>query len=88
MGASSLAALVGPSTAEWLSQRRRAMASDAMSLKPHRPSPVEVLADQDAAAGITATARPRREIDDQAAEADGVVIGHGGLVGEGDELIA
>ena len=28
------------------------------------------------------------EIDDQAAEADGVVIGHGGLVGEGDELIA
>jgi hypothetical protein len=64
------------------------MASDAMILEPHCPSPVEVLADQDAAAGITSTAMPRREVDDQPAEADGVVIGHGGLVGERDELIA
>jgi hypothetical protein len=88
VGASSLAALVGPSTPERLSQRRRAMASDAVSLEPDRPSSVEVLADQDAAAGIAAAAMARREVDDQAAEADGVVIGHSGLVGEGDELIA
>jgi hypothetical protein len=59
-----------------------------MSLEPDRPGSIEVLADQDAAAGVAAAARSRREIDEQAAEADGVVVGHGGFVGEGDELIA
>jgi len=87
-GAAGVAGLMGPSTPERLSQRRRAVASDALSLEPNRPSSVEVLADQDAAAGVAAAARSRREIDDQATEADGVVVGHGGFVGEGDELIA
>jgi hypothetical protein len=86
--AAGFAALVRPATAERLSQRRRAMAADAAVLQPDRPSSIEVLANQDAAAGIAATARSGRQIDDQAAEADSVVVGHGGLIGEGDELIA
>jgi len=64
------------------------MASDAESIEPDGPSSVEVLADQDAATGVAPAARSRREIDDQTAEADGIVVGHGGFVGEGDELIA
>jgi hypothetical protein len=64
------------------------MSSDTVSLEPDRPGSVEVLADQDAMSGVAAAARPRWEIDDQAAEADGVVVGHGGFVSEGDELIA
>jgi hypothetical protein len=64
------------------------MAADAAALEPDRPSSIVVLANQDAAASVAATARSGREIDDQAAEADGVVVGHSGLIGEGDELIA
>jgi hypothetical protein len=79
---------MGPATPERLSQGRRAVASDAVFLEPDRPSSIEVLADQDAATGVAAAARSRREIDDQAAEADGIVVGHGSLVGEGDKLIA
>jgi hypothetical protein len=87
-GAKDLAGLMGSSTSERLTQRRRAVASDTVSLEPDRPSSVEVLTDQDAAAGVAAAAGSRGEIDDQAAEANGVVIGHGGLVGERDEEIA
>src|SRR4030065_204927 len=59
-GATSLAGLMGPSTPERLSQRRRAVVADALSLKPDRPSSIEVLADPDAAAGGAAAAGGRR----------------------------
>ena len=64
------------------------MVSNAESIEPDGPSSVEVLADQDAATGVAPAARSRWKIDDQTAEADGIVVGHGGFVGEGDELIA
>jgi len=64
------------------------MAADAETFEPDRPSSIEVLANQDTATSVAASARSGREIDDQAAEADSVVVSHGGLVGERDELIA
>ena len=66
-GATIVAGLMRSSATERLSQRRRAMTSDTMALEPYGPGSVEVLADQDAPAGVAAAARSGREIDDQAA---------------------
>jgi hypothetical protein len=87
-GAMILAGLVGPPAAERFSERRRGMTSDAVPFEPERPRSVEVLANKDAAVGIAAAVGTGRDIEDQSAEADRVIVGHSGFVGEGDELIA
>lgn len=63
-GTMIVAGLMGPPATERFSQRSRGVASDAVALEPDRPSSVEVLADQNAAAGVAAVAGPRGDIED------------------------
>ena len=60
------------------------MLGDTGFMQPHGPGPVEVLSSQDSAAGIGSMVGSWGNIDDQAAETYGIVVGYRGLVGEAD----
>src|SRR4030042_3121066 len=76
--------LAGAPRPQRFSQGGWGMPGDPGWAEPDCPSAIEVLADQDSLASIALLMRAWGDIDDQAAEADRVVVGHRGLVGEGD----
>ena len=82
------AVLMRSPTAPGFLQGGGGVASDADLAQPYGPSAVEVLADQDATVGIGSAVGSRGDIDDQTAEADRVVVGHGGFISEADQEVA
>src|SRR5512137_556795 len=83
-----VAGLAWTPTAEGLAQLRGWMPGDPDLIQPDCPNAIQVLADQDPPSGIAPSIRSRRDIDEEAAEPDGVIIGDGGLVGEADLMVA
>src|SRR2546426_12659791 len=55
---------------------------DHVAAEIDAPAPVEQLADLDALVAVAAAARPGRDVEDHARQADRVVVPHGGLVAE------
>src|SRR4030042_2595205 len=58
------------------------MPGDPGWAEPDGPGPIEKLPDQDSLMGIAFSIRARRDVDDQPSEADRIIVGHRGLVGE------
>ena len=71
-----------------LSERCWGVPGDSGLAEPDCPGAIEVLTDQDAQMGVASPVGAGRDIDDQASQADRVVVGHRGLIGEGDLDVA
>jgi hypothetical protein len=87
-GSGIVSVLALPDAADRLPQRRGVMVGDSHAFEPDAPCSVEVLTNEDTAAGIAAAVGSGRDIDDQSAKPDRVGVVDSGFVGEGDELIA
>ena len=64
------------------------MCSYLLAVIPDGPGAIEVLSGEDGGSGMASTWFAGRDVDDEASQADAVVVGDGGFVCEGDLQVA